>query len=303
MNRQRSLVGLLILAVTLTLAAPAVAADPKKAEAETHYDQGKAYYKAGAFDLAIQEFLAGYKLDPRPGVLFNIARGYEELKDKPKAIEYYKKYVDLGAAAAAATEARARMVVLERQIKEDEERKKAEEAERERQRQAALNPPPAMPAPVETKAPGAAVPAAPPPAAPASAAPEGAVSVQAAPAASPETARTLKIAGMATGGAGVVLVGVGAYFALHASSLKSDINGEIGRTMVWTPELTKKNSDMESAQTLALVGFVAGGAALVGGGVLYYLGWSKTPHDGGAQAMLTPSVGPGGGSLLLTGRF
>jgi hypothetical protein len=159
------------------------------------------YYKAGAFDLAIQEFLQGYKLDLRAGVLFNIARGYEELKDKQHAIEFYKKYVDLGAAAAASTEARARMVVLERQIKEEDERKKAEAAEAERKRQEALNPPPVMPAPVETKGPGAA-PAAPPPAPGATpSGPEGAVSVASEPPMSPETARKLRIAGMATGGA------------------------------------------------------------------------------------------------------
>jgi tetratricopeptide (TPR) repeat protein len=74
----------------------------RKAQAEGHYDQGKAYYKAGAFDLAVKEFLAGYELDPRAGVLFNVARAFEELKNPSKAIEYYKKYTDLGAAATAA---------------------------------------------------------------------------------------------------------------------------------------------------------------------------------------------------------
>jgi tetratricopeptide (TPR) repeat protein len=297
--------GLGALVVALTLVAPVAAhAADKKGEAEVHYEQGKAYYKAGAFDLAIQEFLAGYKLDPRPGVLFNIARGYEELKDRNKAIEYYKKYIDLGAAAAAATEARARMVVLERQIKEDEEKKKAEEAERERQRQLALNPPPAaaapaMPAPTETTAPAAAA----VPAAAAPAGPEGAIAVAPAPTSSPETAKKLKVAGMVTGGAGLVLAGVGAYFAVRASSLKSEINTELAKPGTAWSDVSGKNSDMESAQTMAIVGLVAGGVAVAGGAVLYYLGWSKTPHDGGTTAMLSPGVQPGGGSLFLTGRF
>jgi tetratricopeptide (TPR) repeat protein len=293
------------LALVLALGGVAVAAD-KKAEAEVHYDQGKAYYKAGAFDLAIQEFIAGYKLDPRPGVLFNIARGYEELKDRNKAIEYYKKYIDLGAAAAAATEARARLVVLERQIKDEDERKKAEEAERERQRQLALNPPPAapaMPAPVETTAP-AAVPTAP---APAASGPEGTVVATApAPATSPETAKKMKVAGLVTGGVGVVLAGVGTFFAIQASSLKSEIEGELAKPEAERPSfmaLQGKDSDMKSAQTMAVIGLAAGGVAIVGGAALYYIGWKKTPHDGGTTAMLTPGVAPGGGSLFLTGRF
>jgi tetratricopeptide (TPR) repeat protein len=294
------------LAVVISLALVAVAARPaaaadKKAQAEVHYDQGKAYYKAGAFDLAIQEFIEGYKLDPRAGVLFNIARGYEELKNREKAIEYYKKYVDLGAAAAAATEARARLVVLERQIKEDEERKKAEAAEAERKRQEALNPPPAMPAPVEAKpvAPVGDTAAAPPPAAPS---PEGTVTATApAPAASPEQARTLKIAGLATGGAGVVLAGVGTFFALRASSIKKDIDTGIAKGE-FSPG---KDSDYKSASTLSVVGFVAGGVAIAGGAVLYYLGRSQTPHDGApsSTALLTPFATPDGAGLILSGRF
>jgi tetratricopeptide (TPR) repeat protein len=306
-SSQTTLIGRigLALALVLTLAGVAAAAD-KKAEAEVHYDQGKAYYKAGAFDLAIQEFLQGYKLDPRPGVLFNIARGYEELKDRNKAIEFYKKYIDQGAAAAAATEARARMVVLERQIKDEDEKKKAEEAERERQRQLALNPPPAapaMPAPVETTAPAATstLPAAP---APAASGPEGAVvATTPEPATSPETAKKLKVAGLVTGGAGVVLAGVGTFFAIRAGSLKSEIQNEVNSTGSYTAALASKNSDMESAQTMAVIGLAAGGVAIAGGAVLYYLGWKKTPHDGGATAMLSPGVTPGGGSLFLTGRF
>jgi tetratricopeptide (TPR) repeat protein len=297
----------LAVVVSLTLVAlaarPAAAAD-KKAQAEVHYDQGKAYYKAGAFDLAIQEFLEGYKLDPRAGVLFNIARGYEELKDRQKAIEFYKKYIDSGqAAAAAVTEARARMVVLERQIKEDDDRKKAEAAEAERKRQEALNPPPAMPAPVETKPAPVAVAPAPTATPPGTGGPEGAVAVASEPPMSAETARKLRIAGMATGGVGVLGLGAGVFFALRSSSLKSDINSEIGKTNAWTPELTGKNSDMESAKKMALISFIAGGVCVAGGAALYYLGWSKAPKEGGSQAMLTPTVGPGGSGLLLTGRF
>jgi tetratricopeptide (TPR) repeat protein len=293
--------GLVVVTLAATLARPAFAGDTKaaeskKAEAEVHYDQGKAYYRAGAFDLAIAEFLEGYKLDPRAGVLFNIARGYEELKNRDKAIEFYKKYIGLGAQAAAATEARARLVVLERQIKDEEERKKAEAADAERKRQEALNPPPAMPAPVETTVPGAK-----PAEAPAASAPPAAVEPPASqPTDSPELAHKLKIAGLATGGAGVVLAGVGGFFAWRASSIKSDI----GKEMIYSPS---KDSDYKTASTLSVVGFVAGGVALAGGAVLYTLGWSKSPHDGGtaaaSTALLVPTAGPDGAGLSFSGRF
>ncbi len=305
------------VAFAATLARPALAADSKtaeskvteskKAQAEVHYDQGKAYYRAGALDLAIQEFLEGYKLDPRAGVLFNIARGYEELKNRDKAIEFYKKYIGMGAQAAAATEARARLVVLERQIKDEDERKKADAAEAERKRQEALNPPaPAtttptsttpMPAPVETKVPGA------PPSETAAApvaTPSGIVTESAPAPSDPELVHTLKVAGVVTGGVGVVLAGVGGFFAWRASSIKSDALA----AKTYSPS---KDSDYKTASTMSVVGLAAGGVAIAGGAVLYYLGWSKSPHDAGtapgATALLAPSVGPDGAALLLSGSF
>jgi tetratricopeptide (TPR) repeat protein len=295
------------VALLAAVAGPA-AAQSKKDQAEIRYEQGKAYYRTGAYELAIQEFLEGYKLDPRPGVLFNIARGYEELKDRAKAIEFYNKYLDLGAQATAAVEARARVAGLERAIKEDEERKKAEAAERERQRQLALNPPP--PPPVAT-VPGTTTATATPPAAlpapatgSAGAGPEGSVSTTAASPESPALAGQLKLAGIITGSAGVLLAGAGGFFVWRGSSLKDEIQSEIDRTMTWTDALSGKDADMKSSNTYALIGFIAGGAAIAGGAVLYYLGWSKTPHEGGSTAMLSPVFGPGGASgLAVTGRF
>jgi tetratricopeptide (TPR) repeat protein len=280
-------------------------AQSKKDQAELRYEQGKAYYRTGAYELAIQEFLEGYKLDPRPGVLFNIARGYEELKDRAKAIEFYKKYLDLGAQATAAVEARARVAGLERAIKEEEDKKNAEAAERERQqqlqRQQALNPPP-MPAPVAA-VPGAASPTTSPQATGGATAPEGSVSATATTPESPETARKLKLAGLITGGAGVLLAGAGGFFVWRGSQLKSEIQSEIASTMGWSDALAQKDADMNSANTYALIGFIAGGAAIAGGAVLYYLGWSRTPHDGGTTAMLSPVFGAGTSGLALSGRF
>ncbi len=312
-NRGR-IAGAVALAVLLGFAGMA-AAQSKKDQAEVHYEQGKAYYRTGAYELAIQEFLEGYKLDPRAGVLFNIARGYEELKDRPKAIEFYKKYLDLGAQATAAVEARARMAGLERAIKEDEDRKKAEAAERERQQRAAAQAQAlaqsqpqgqaTMPPPTATPVPGAAgLPAVAAPTATGGAAgPDGSVTATASEPPNPELARTLKLTGIIAGGAGVLLAGAGGFFVWRGSSLKSEIETEIAKG-AWSADLSSKDADMKSANTFALIGFVAGGVAIAGGAVLYYLGWSKTPHDGGSTAMLSPLLGPNGpNGLALTGRF
>jgi tetratricopeptide (TPR) repeat protein len=299
--------GLCVFLVSLALTGRA-AAESKKEQAEVHYEQGRAYYKAGAFDLAIQEFLDGYNLFPRAGVLFNIARGYEELKDKNKAIEFYQKYVDLGAQATASTEARARLVALERQVKEEEERKKAEAAERERQ--ASSPPPAAMPPPVVTApaAPEKAAEAVPPTAVPSGtgAAPEGAVTVTAPGAASSNRPRALKVAALITGGAGIVLVGVGGFFLLRGSNLRDDINSEVARTDAWTAALSSKDADRKTANTIGASSLVAGGVVVAGGAILYAIGAHNTSQEApsvSATARLTPVVGPNGGALLLTARF
>ncbi len=276
----------------------------RKVQAEEHYDQGKAYYKAGAFDLAVKEFLAGYELDPRAGVLFNVARAFEELKNPPKAIEYYKKYTALGAAATAATEARARIVVLERQIKEGEEaevRRKTDEENARRQaaeevvererlaKLAASQPPPA----VEEKPEGS---------------PEGSigVSAQALPAGDPEKANTLKLSGMISGGAGVIFTGLGFLFHAQASTLESEVEKDY-RTMGWTSSVKQKDSDIDSKNLLTGISFVVGGLGLAAGGVLYYLGWEegkRAEASGVTSTALVPTVGSDGSpSLMWAGRF
>jgi hypothetical protein len=122
--------------------------------------------------------------------------------------------------------------------------------------------------------------------------------------ATPDRAHQLELAGIVTGGAGVVLAGVGGFFLWRGSALKSDINSEIGRTHAWSAALTSKDADRKTANTLGAVCLITGGAAVAAGVVLYAVGWNKAPHEGGsASALLTPVVAPGAGGLLVSGRF
>src|SRR5258708_7479220 len=247
-----------------TDAAPPAAPTPaaKKSEANHHFDQGKAYYRAGAYDLAVQEFLAGYEIDPRPGVLFNIGRAYEELKNRAKAIEYFNKYVAaVGSDAPAVTEAKARVVALQRQAREEDVRQQAqaqaeaqaatERAARERaQREEALR---------AQAAAGSAT------------AGSGGTLRTEAPPSSPELAAHLKIGGIAAAGAGLVLTGVGVLLAVRGNHLNDEIRTEIARTQTWSTDLSSKDADMKTANRWALITAVSGGVAIAGGAVLYYL--------------------------------
>jgi tetratricopeptide (TPR) repeat protein len=72
----------------LLLAAPAQAQDYK-----THYNLAMALYQAQRFDDSIPEFKAAYDIDPKPGLLFNVAQAYRKAGKPREAIQYYDRYL------------------------------------------------------------------------------------------------------------------------------------------------------------------------------------------------------------------
>lgn len=294
-----AIAGLLPTGRAVWAAPPAVGAltAAANAEANRHFDQGKAYYRARAYDLAIQEFLAGYEIDPRPGVLFNIGRAWEELGNRPKAIESLKQYVALsGTGAPAVAEARARVVALERQIREEEQHQQAEALARAESERAEREHEDRERAEREQAA-AAAVSAA-------------ATSVTPDPLRAEATRRPpvrasgLKVGGLVAAGTGVALTGAAILLAIHGNQLNNEINAEIDRTQSWSAELGNKDADMRTANRWALYTAVAGGVTLAGGAVLYYLGWREAR---GITVTLAPVVAPPGfgarPGLLLASRF
>jgi tetratricopeptide (TPR) repeat protein len=61
--------------------------------ARDHYATGLAYYEKNDYRQAVREFLAAYKLAPRPPFLYNIARAYEKLGDPGRALDFYERYL------------------------------------------------------------------------------------------------------------------------------------------------------------------------------------------------------------------
>ena len=134
-----------VLIAALFLAPPTEA---QKKEAKGHFAQGNSFYDAGAYDDALREYQAAYKLVPAPGFLFNIAQCYRLKGDKQNAIDFYQKYIDKSPDAPAADEARDYIAKLKLQMEleaAESARKKAEQeaadakrrAQEEEQRRAA----------------------------------------------------------------------------------------------------------------------------------------------------------------------
>jgi tetratricopeptide (TPR) repeat protein len=102
--------------------------------------------------------------------------------------------------------------------------------------------------------------------------------------------RTRRRIGIASGVVGLVAAGAGAYFTWRIS----DLEGQRDRCVpCYLPQLADIDASARRAETLQVVGYAVGGAAIVGGVVLYVLGRSSREAT---SVAIVP--GPGGGFVV-----
>lgn len=115
---------------------------------------------------------------------------------------------------------------------------------------------------------------------------------------------TQRALGLVAGAAGVAGLAVGGVFGVMTLSKKSDQDNACGAPCPATnhEQATNDHSAAVTDGTVSTVAFIAGGALLVGGVVLFLTGG----HEAEAPATATffvPTVGPGGGGLSWQGSF
>ena len=239
------------------LACLLVVAAARGAQAQEH-DQRELEAKksclGGHPDRGIELLAELYAETNDPTYIYNQGRCFEQNGRTTEAVTRFREY--LRKATAAAPDERAQ---LEKHISELES---------------------------ETRAPSPAVA---PSQAPAAASPAPVVVVQSpATGVSPERAHHLKILAVVIGSVGVLAVGGGVAMGVHASSLSTEVSND---AKMGAYSQSKFDSG-ERAQTLEIVGYSVGAAALITSAILYYLG-----ADSG-QAHETPavsvSIGAGG---------
>jgi len=104
--------------------------------------------------------------------------------------------------------------------------------------------------------------------------------------------RGFRIAGVVVGGAAVVAAGVGVAFGVQAKSAADKLSGH---TMdMWTPADEATYNRGQTANDRMIYAYVASGALLVTGGVLYYVG---------ARTHLEPFATPTSAGVTIEGRF
>jgi tetratricopeptide (TPR) repeat protein len=279
---------LLAFAAAIALAPRAARADgPKRpspkdlAEARAHFKDAEAAKARGDYQTAAVEYLAAYQLFEEPEFFFDTAEVYRLGGDEPNALTYYEKYLELDPQGRGAPVARTAADALRRSIaaKEDAARRAADDdakrkaddeakrkADDDARRQAALH--------------AAEPPPAPPPAPPPS-----------------HRGRTLRIAGIVSGIDGVVLLGAGISYGLRARSISDEASG-------WTTFDPQRYAQGHAAQRDMLVLTGAGAAALITGGVLYYLGHDHArERDDAGTITFAPSIDGSSIGFVAAGRF
>jgi hypothetical protein len=108
---------------------------------------------------------------------------------------------------------------------------------------------------------------------------------------------TMRILAYVAGGVGVVGLGVGTYFGLHARSLRDDSNPHCNGNLCDEQGFSTRN-DARSAGNVSTIGFVVGAAALAGSVVLYL----AAPQSK-KEARATSWIGFGAGAVSLGGAW
>lgn len=87
-------------------------AEQRKAEAKAQFEKGAADYRDRRYHEAVIAFLAADRLSPSPALSFNIARAYERLDDTGGALRWYRDYLRRAPDASNAEGVQARVRAL-----------------------------------------------------------------------------------------------------------------------------------------------------------------------------------------------
>jgi hypothetical protein len=266
-----ALVALLSSTILLSVASTAHA-EPTRAEQSAKLaDEATELFRAHDYARANEKYAQAYVLDPDPNLLYNQARCYEAVGDRPAADAKYREFLGKPGGDVSA-----------------QKRAKAFADEFARNPAGTVAPVP-QPAPVQ---PGPST------SMPAPSAPGGATSPPAAPSDTTSSSSPLRTAGWITAGVGAAGLLVGTVFALRANSKNNDAEGQCTGNLCTQAGLDLTDQARSSA-TIATVGFVAGGVLLAGGLGMALL----APKTSSGNAWLAPSVSPNFAGLRLGGSF
>lgn len=228
-----------VLALLICVASSASAQPAEPRTAEQHYEASKALYNIEKYDEAIAELKQAYELARDPIYLFNIAQAMRKKTDCAGALDYYRKY--LRDSPDAQNKAKVEQWMVEMEACAKTQPKLID--------QKPVDIVPVEPTPVPR--PINPTPKPPPP---------------------PRRSR-LRVGGLAIGAVGGGFVIAGTALAISANRISNGIEKRCQTACDWTDE-GKLDTKARNRATYSLVAFGVGGAALIGGSVMFMLGRS-----------------------------
>jgi hypothetical protein len=236
-----------------------------KAKAEAESAAGQKLFDDGKFHDAAGHFVHANEIDPQAPYIYNAATAYRLAGDCANAAKYYRSFVDATKGVQVQN-----LDKVKRYIDDMDACAKSPEP-------TPPQPPPVVAQPVPTSNPAAPQP-------------------------SPDPGRTKRRVGVAVGAAGIVGLAVGAYFTSRVISAHNDDQAWLTANCQPPPNMpcdpaalaTQQKLDQDRgkrAETGEAIAYGVGGAAVIGGVVLYVLGRGDTgehpvavaPTRGGAM--------------------
>ncbi len=248
--------------------------------ARDHYALGKKAHDAKDYSTAAEEYIKAYEIYPQPLFLYNVGQVKRLAADDEGAIEFYERYLAQDPDGPGVANTKRLLVELHKSVLEA---KKAKEKQ-EKSNQKKLPIEPIIPVVVS---PEITLPIA----------PKEIVVPPPPPKKTENPGRGLKIAGASTAIIGILALGVSGFYGAKALSKNDEINTFKG---VWTPENDSLYDDGESADTRMMISAGLGGAALVTGAVLYFLGTRKNSSE---RISVAPTLSDTQTGVSVSGSF
>lgn len=86
-----------------------------RAAARRHFEGGTQAYQQGQYDAAIAEFQSGFREEPLPDFLFNIALSHQKARRPKEAVQYFDLFLLLATSSRDRDEAKAQAARLRRE--------------------------------------------------------------------------------------------------------------------------------------------------------------------------------------------
>src|SRR4051812_30635841 len=275
-------------ALALVLVASTAAAQPNPSPSPAQKQQASALVKqaiaksqAGDHATAIELYLQAYALIPQPLLLSNIGSEYQQENKAVESLKYFCKYLEADPTGSNVSYATAQAKTLQIQLGN-----KVDDKDVCKPKAAPPPPPPPAPEPAPQPPPEPQV--------------TGTTALTAPPPSDEHPGKGLQYAGLGIAGVGAIGLGVGVYFGVQAKNASDTIsNHKVGDP--WPANIKQIEADGQADEDKQVTLMIAGGALLVGGAVVYFIGHARA--DSHEHVSIAPVVTPNAVGFALGGSY